>query len=84
MRRLVVAAFVFLFALPFTVYAQEAFYYSDNRKIQLHEAESWRAIQVPEAAASALTAALNRRPDVRLRKALDADRGLYWIERKGR
>ncbi|WP_176521717.1 S8 family serine peptidase [Longimonas halophila] len=84
MKRLVVATLVFLFALPFTVYAQEAFYYSDNRKIQLREAESWRTVQVPEMAVSALTAALNRHPDLRLRKALDADRELYWIERTGR
>lgn len=81
MKRFIVTVLVLLFALPCTVYAQEAFYYSDNRKIQLREAKSWRTVQVPEQSVSALTAALNRRPDLRLRKALDADRRLYWLER---
>lgn len=81
MKRFIVTVLFLLFALPCTVYAQEAFYYSDNRKIQLREAKSWRTVQVPEQSVSALTAALNRRPDLRLQKALDADRRLYWLER---
>jgi hypothetical protein len=83
MKRLaaVLAALVFLSS---AAYAQDRYYYSDERKIPIEQAEKWKVIQIPETAQAALTSALSRRPDVRLRKVLNADRGFYWLEAEER
>lgn len=61
---------------------QDDFYYSDERKIPLTQAERWRVVQIPDGAWPALQSALSERPNIHLRKTLDADRGFYWLESK--
>ncbi len=72
-----------LLLLASAVQAQDRYYYSDERKIPIEQAERWKVIQVPESAQAALTRALARRPDIGLRRALDPERGFYWLESKG-
>ncbi|WP_103021336.1 hypothetical protein [Salinibacter altiplanensis] len=62
-----------LFLLAPTAFGQGHHYYSDERQIPIEQAEKWKVIQIPETAQAALTSALSRRPDVRLRKVLNAD-----------
>ena len=73
-----------LLLLTSTAYGQDHYYYSDERQIPIEQVEKWKVIQIPETAQSALTSALSRRPDVRLRKVLNADRGFYWLEAEDR
>ena len=72
---------VALLPLAPAAWAQSRVYcYSDERKIAIERAESGAVVQIPETARTALTDALSRRPGVRLRSALDHERGFYWLE----
>lgn len=78
MKRLatVLAAVLFLSS---AAYAQDRYYYSDERKIPIEKSERWRVVQTAPGAGPALTRAVASRSDVRLRKALDTERGFYWL-----
>lgn len=72
-----------LLVLSSTAYAQDRYYYSDERRIPIEQSEKWTVVQVPERAQSTLTGALAQNPDIRLRRKLDPERGFYWLEAKG-
>ena len=82
MKRLATLLTVLL-VLTSTVQAQDRYYYSDERKIPIEQAEQWKVIQIPENAQSALSNAIDRRSDLHLREALAPERGFYWLEAKG-
>lgn len=69
-----------LLLLAPAAWAQGRYYYSDERKIPIERAEHWTVVQIPETARSALTDALSRQSGVRLRSAVDSERGFYWLE----
>jgi len=79
MKRLALLFAALLLLAP-AAWAQSRYYYSDERKIPIERAESGAVVQIPETARTALTDALSRRPGVRLRSALDHERGFYWLE----
>lgn len=82
MKRLaaVLAALVFLSS---AAYAQDRYYYSDERKIPIEKSESWKVVQTAPGAGPSLTRAMASRSDLRLRKALDTERGFYWLAASG-
>jgi hypothetical protein len=79
MKRLALLFAALLLLAP-AAWAQSRYYYSDERKIPIERAESGAVVQIPETARTALTDALSRQPGVRLRSALDRERGFYWLE----
>ena len=82
MQRLatVLAALLFLSS---TAYGQDRYYYSDQRKIPIEKSESWKVVKTAPDVGPALTRALASRSDLRLRKALDTERGFYWLAASG-
>lgn len=83
MKRLATLLTALLF-LSSTAYGQDGYYYSDERKIPIEKSESWKVVQTAPAAGPALTRALAGRSDLRLRKAIDTERGFYWLAASGR
>ena len=79
MKRLALLFAALLLLAP-AAWAQSRYYYSDKRKIPIERAESGAVVQIPETARSALTDAVSRQAGVRLRSALDRERGFYRLE----
>jgi hypothetical protein len=82
MKRLALLFAALLLLAP-AAWAQSRYYYSDERKIPIERAESGAVVQIPETARSAFPDAVSRQAGVRLRSALDRERGFYWLKAKG-
>lgn len=64
------------------VASAQDFYYSDERKIPIEQAEQWKVIQISEGPEASLVNALSRQPDVDLQRVVDSERGFYWLKAK--
>lgn len=62
----------------------EFFYYSDERKIPLELAEWWNVVQIPDRTAATVDSVVNDLGGIHLRRVLDSERGLYWLEGRNR
>lgn len=81
MKRLALLFAALLLLAP-AAWAQSRYYYSDERKIPIERAKSGAVVQIPETARSAFPDAVSRQAGVRLRRAVDRERGFYWLEAK--
>jgi hypothetical protein len=79
-NRLFFALIVMILCGSGASYAQQDYYYSDNRRIYFTKSDNWIVVQIHERDRVELAQRLEQIPQLRIKQVLKPGRGIYWLE----